>query len=755
MRIREALAQLAVAGVESIFRVKFLHGDGGAMGAYANQWLRGSEAGGRDAITLDAPYRQHAVINQAVSTVAADFASVEWAAYPATGTVRNQTTPIDEHEALTWFENPAPGMTRRDLLEASAIFFILNGEAWWNYPDVIIQPRGMMESGRLASGGLELLAPESVVWDTADATRPPILRDAKTRQPIDLETLTLFRAFNPYGMRGIGKIDPLRRDLRADLGAAAWNEWALADRNGMPNLVLKPPAAGTGGATGTPEKREQVRERWESSFPNSRRGIGVSPPGWDVQELGANRKDMEWSQMRSLVREMGLASVGLVPFLAGVLDKANYANAREQKFVYWRGTQTRMLSAFEDKINNDLLPKLGVKDIKLFPKWEMVRAAADDVQQKSETARTWFGLGISKKVINESLEMGWDPDDIEDYEQAYLPINFVPASMAGQTIYTPSNDPLVQDPNAPPAEQTPPAKPKAVVIRQAHLLKLAPAPIVDERASEARRISHWRLHVVRLRVLETPVEALFRAWAESLENKVLDRVKSISGLHIVETARRSARAAGGVAVLDAIEVAVNPTVDSLLLDLADATRALLGRMTPRIRAGLLAGGGDVAIDSGVEFTFNPNDFRIAAKLVEGQLRVRGITTTIREALREELSTGLGLGESASTIANRVMDVMGATKSRAVMIARTEMGIAYSNGRFVGMKQASITRHEWLSARDDRVRDDHAPGTGDDGIAVDVGTPFPHSGLLYPLDPAGAPGQVINCRCTTIPVVTRD
>jgi uncharacterized protein with gpF-like domain len=55
--------------------------------------------------------------------------------------------------------------------------------------------------------------------------------------------------------------------------------------------------------------------------------------------------------------------------------------------------------------------------------------------------------------------------------------------------------------------------------------------------------------------------------------------------------------------------------------------------------------------------------------------------------------------------------------------------------------------EWLTARDDRVRDSHQEL---DGEVAAVGDRF-SNGLLYPLDPAGPPEEIVNCRCVALPV----
>jgi len=132
------------------------------------------------------------------------------------------------------------------------------------------------------------------------------------------------------------------------------------------------------------------------------------------------------------------------------------------------------------------------------------------------------------------------------------------------------------------------------------------------------------------------------------------------------------------------------------------------------------------------------------------MKVTGITETVRDQLRVTLQEAIDHGESAVDMANRVQDVMDIARGRAMTIARTEMGTAYSNGRMIGMKQAGINEHEWLSAKDDAVRPTHQI----DGEKVQVGEPFSND-LLYPLDPAGPAEEVINCRCTTLPVVSEE
>ena len=62
--------------------------------------------------------------------------------------------------------------------------------------------------------------------------------------------------------------------------------------------------------------------------------------------------------------------------------------------------------------------------------------------------------------------------------------------------------------------------------------------------------------------------------------------------------------------------------------------------------------------------------------------------------------------------------------------------------------------EWISALDSRTRDDHA---GSNGQRRPENTAFNVGGekLMYPGDPAGSAGNVINCRCTVAMIPARD
>jgi SPP1 gp7 family putative phage head morphogenesis protein len=119
---------------------------------------------------------------------------------------------------------------------------------------------------------------------------------------------------------------------------------------------------------------------------------------------------------------------------------------------------------------------------------------------------------------------------------------------------------------------------------------------------------------------------------------------------------------------------------------------------------------------------------------------------VAERLRFTLQEGLTNGETVDQIADRVEETFKVERARAERIARTEIAESFNAGRFETMKEAGVQKIEWLTARDARVRDSHAELDGD---VVVVGDRFAN-GLLYPLDPAGPPEEIVNCRCVALP-----
>jgi F like protein len=124
--------------------------------------------------------------------------------------------------------------------------------------------------------------------------------------------------------------------------------------------------------------------------------------------------------------------------------------------------------------------------------------------------------------------------------------------------------------------------------------------------------------------------------------------------------------------------------------------------------------------------------------------------------------GIDEGLSIPDIADNVATVLTANGSdqwpnRAVTVARTETIAAVNAGAFHGAAELARERGDtgaqkvWLSTLDRRTRHTHNEA---DAQRVPLFSPFVVGDypLMFPGDPLGPAGEVINCRCTAIFVV---
>ena len=125
------------------------------------------------------------------------------------------------------------------------------------------------------------------------------------------------------------------------------------------------------------------------------------------------------------------------------------------------------------------------------------------------------------------------------------------------------------------------------------------------------------------------------------------------------------------------------------------------------------------------------------------------TQQLKKEIQGEISRGIATSSSYSEIARNIDSKANVGFNKAMRIARTEGGkirnsAAYNAALEAKEKGADIVL-QWDAALDKRTRDSHRRV---DGEIVELGERF-SNGLLFPCDPAGAAGEVINCRCAAL------
>ena len=94
---------------------------------------------------------------------------------------------------------------------------------------------------------------------------------------------------------------------------------------------------------------------------------------------------------------------------------------------------------------------------------------------------------------------------------------------------------------------------------------------------------------------------------------------------------------------------------------------------------------------------------------------------------------------------------GIQANRIPTIVATTVNSAFEAGQKEAFRMSGVNQKQWLSQRDGKVRESHDLV---DGQQVAINQAFDVMGVAldFPGDPAGPPEEIINCRCTMIPVV---
>ncbi len=272
----------------------------------------------------------------------------------------------------------------------------------------------------------------------------------------------------------------------------------------------------------------------------------------------------------------------------------------------------------------------------------------------------------------------------------------------------------------------------------------------EPREIKARREEGWRrMFDAALTQEERGLQVKLRRFfikqnAELIS--VFERGTKARGDWFDEFARR-ARSLDPVADMDVLRATINDALGGIID--WDRQRVNLDNLLRPARAQALTAGMDTARKAyGIQAVRGPELTRGIldsgfAKLAHSE----EITDTTRSLLARSFADGIAAGEGRSALVARVQEYMpGISEGRAGVIAATEAHAAISMGNYQQIVEAGFTSKRWKTTLDGSTRDAHRNMNGEE---IPLDQPF-SNGLMYPGDPSGPPGQIINCRCVLIP-----
>jgi len=141
---------------------------------------------------------------------------------------------------------------------------------------------------------------------------------------------------------------------------------------------------------------------------------------------------------------------------------------------------------------------------------------------------------------------------------------------------------------------------------------------------------------------------------------------------------------------------------------------------------------------------------MTAQTIKNQMnKIVGASDKVYTKLKDEMMIDLLNGENIQKIQDTVTNVMGKAPMEAMRIARTESNRVANLGTFHSYETEDLViGYEWLAIIDDGTRKSHIEMNG---TRKKKGETF-GNGMMFPMDEAASAGEVVNCRCTALPLL---
>lgn len=638
---------------------------------------------------------------------------------------------VPDHPALAVLDYVNPDDDYMRLCGGTVAYKLLSGDAYWLMGYASGQP-----------GSLYNLRPDRVEIKPA---KRGLTGYKYTNGDVETlykpEEIVHFRRWNPvHDWHGQPVIQPAETTINLDKAIRDFNDGFMR-RGAVPAFAL------VAQADLRDEQIEAIGEEWRRRYGGSKNAgrVAVMGNGLEPKILGQASKDGQYIELAKLVREEILAAFGVPPVIVGLLEYASYANAKEQKAIFWRDCIVDgNLREYLSELNENFIPKFPdaeTKGLRLEPDLKEVEALHED--QAALSQRVQAAVGVPYMTVNEARQqMGLDRIERPEYDVVSAPFGGFSLGLGQPDLGGSSaNDSQSADTGAQPAATDAAAATPAKVAKPAVRL-VSPVTLRTKRVfGDEEHVKAWNGFLRDIK----PLEERYAQTMLSVYGKWFD--ETIANL-------RREEQKGYTKSL--------PMPWRVLFDLDEAGDLVVRELIPLATAALQLGGRRALGQLGGG-TFDVGRPEAQRWLQAKELKVRTIPQTMHDELRKRLETAVANGDSIGTMVDNLRELQPQlTGYQAERIARTETVGATNRGTVEGYRQNGVVGKQWMSAIDERTRSVDAGDEFDhvamDGVTVRLDDSFTVPGkngddtVSEPGDPDGAAGDIINCRCTVVPVL---
>ena len=739
--------------------------------------------------TSERPYEENVWVRSGIKAISSGFQRLDlelWDGQPRSA----ESSVVEDHPLLRLLARPNMHMTGRELWQAHATNFKLDGESFWflananggpvrvdevtdqllELPAQIIPVRGELVEHKTGPSGWPVAyryavksGGESVTWPRAAVVQ--------------------FKDYDPYNLvRGLGDVRGAAREIDLYFQAFRYMDGAVRN-NGDPGgfLIFEEKLH-----IDEMERRQAAAEDEFGNAENARR-IKVLDRGAKFIPNPVKPSDMAYESLSAWLRDSILAAIGVPPPVVGIYDAATMNNVDTAHREMWTGPNgiLSLASLTADAVGGKLLhryERLVPGSAELVPAFDSssIEVLRENISDKLKLASDIAGSGAGISA-NEMLErLGLEVDPFEDGDRKFVATNLneLGAQEEGEQSAMPSESlngaqvaqlkglvlavSMGEMPKAAAEQVIVAAFPLDLPRARAILASViegstkpepeapAPAPAADRQGDE-----------VETRAYSPEIEDLLKLF-QARTDKWLGQYgdAQVAKLRKIANGGRATVAENLRGILDDQfdpENLSDEAFDAMLLNEAEWAGKFDLAIRKVMRDVWAASLSEAHAEAGGAL-LKMSDKTVFEALSSQQINLtEGVASRLAERMRQVIGKNLAKAEGKAALRVLIKDelpaltedlrvVFGTKEARASTIAHTEVASSKQAAKYAQYSSSGVTKLRWMSRHDGAVRPSHLAL---DQVVVPIGTQFAN-GLRYPLDPRGEADQIINCRCDIVP-----
>ena len=633
------------------------------------------------------PMEQHEWVNIAVDFRARNLARCDFKLYSG------KDTEVKKGPEYDLFLNVNAYMSKYQLWEATEMWRMIRGEAIWVLTGKDFQKLKVNEFPQEI-----IVADPNQFSIVMNKTKTGIIRwmfketpDKTEGIPFSIREIIHFRIYNKWNSwRGVNYWRAQEQNIEQDYEASRSNTMLIKNKSIPPGILSADQVI-------TETQADKLVELWEKKHKGSKNvgKIAVVGHAAKYQPIAMSHSDMQYFEMKKWNRITILAKAGIPPVLVSVKDESTPlggTDTKEQQLIYWNQTQLPENKAIEDKLRTDFFGRFGLTMTGRFD-IDNIQELQEDYDKKVEKAVKLFGMGFTRNEINEKLELGFEEVDWGDggYRSKAL-------------------KPMRAEEEEPP-EIPPPA----------------PFMTLSDQKQDRWLINYILESRKRWDSLEDRYRSKIKQWIYEQRkyylNKYGKEVKQKTYEEFLFWAEQEEL------LKKVSEVYFYYAIEEVGLDL-------------------------ITIFRQTGFTTEFDIFSIDVdRIVNVRLdMMKDLVQTTKQAIDTVIRDGIKEGFTTEQMGNVLREKFTQLGNHADTIARTEMGIIKSDAEATAYAREGVSTIQWIHIGGRMTdRPDHVALDGQERLYLQEVFETDWGSLMYPRDPNGAPGDIINCYCDFIPV----